>query len=269
MDADSFIQHMADIGQADISIEEKIMTWLQLLAGVRQSMIGQDMIRRYSREVQGGPFKGMKLALDNPSTFHLTGYYETPLIPHLEELADRPYDCIVNLGSSFGYYAVGLALRVPGARIVVYEIDDEIRGMCRELAILNGVDHRFEFRGAADGNHFAEFCTEKTLIVCDIEGMEKQILDPVLYPALEGMDMVVELHDCIDPSISGELTRRFAGSHDIKMAENDRLTVTFPPLFKELAAIDQVIAAWDGRSGPTPWGIFTAKRPSPANSAIN
>ncbi|RED52297.1 hypothetical protein [Aestuariispira insulae] len=259
MDASRFIDHMADIGKADIGIEEKIMTWLQLLAGVRQSMLGQEMIRRYGRVVQGGPFKGMKLTLENPSTFHLMGFYETPLLPHLEELASRPYDHIINLGSSFGYYAVGMALRIPEADVVIYEIDDNIRQMCREMAALNNVEDRFDFRGAAEGSELEAFQDGRSLIICDIEGAEKTILDPQRYPALTGMDILVELHDCIDDSISAELTRRFEKTHDIIIAENDRMTIEYPPLFKELASIDQVIAAWDGRSGPTPWGIFTAR----------
>lgn len=49
----------------------------------------------------------------------------------------------------------------------------------------------------------------RVLVFCDIEGAERDLLDPVAEPALAGMDIIVESHECLVPGINAELQRPY------------------------------------------------------------
>ena len=56
-------------------------------------------------------------------------------------------------------------------------------------------------------------------MLCDIEGAERELLDPLAAPALLGIDMIVECHD----GAAKLLTDRFTSSHDITPVADDGL----------------------------------------------
>jgi hypothetical protein len=99
------------------------------------------------------------------------------------------------------------------------------------------------------------------LLLCDIEGAERELLDPIASPALKGMDIIVESHDCLIPGITAMLMARFKDSHDITLVQDDgqRQLQTPPQWFMNLAHLDQLLATWEWRSGPTPWLVMKAK----------
>ena len=66
--------------------------------------------------VLNGPFRGMKYlsrAYCSAVLPKLLGTYECELIPAIDRLARSDADRIVDIGAAEGYYAVGLALKVP------------------------------------------------------------------------------------------------------------------------------------------------------------
>ena len=81
--------------------------------------------------VRGGPFDGMQFTTDcrwPGFPTYLTGNYEAELHEALEEfIATRP-DVVVDVGCAEGYYAVGLALRLPEAHVYAYDIDERGQG---------------------------------------------------------------------------------------------------------------------------------------------
>lgn len=61
----------------------------------------------------GGPFRGMALGpVYYPPT--LLGTYERELHPWLERIFASPFAHVIDIGGGTGYYACGLALRMPG-----------------------------------------------------------------------------------------------------------------------------------------------------------
>src|SRR5262249_46123396 len=72
--------------------------------------------------VVAGPFAGTKLLLSPVSArllpSYLLGTAELELHGAIEELVERSYRTVLNLGAADGYYAVGLARRLPSARVV-------------------------------------------------------------------------------------------------------------------------------------------------------
>ena len=97
------------------------------------------------------------------------------------------------------------------------------------------------------------------MIFCDIEGAEDALLDPEKFPALRNMDIIVELHECFQPVISNKICARFVASHEITMVPHTGRNVDLPDVFQNLGDLDQLLAVWEWRTGPTPWAVLTRK----------
>src|SRR4051794_26731266 len=72
-----------------------------------------------------GPFAGMQYIRRHFADHwapRLIGCYEEELYPELERALSQRVRNVVNIGSGDGYYAVGIALRVPEARIIAYDL---------------------------------------------------------------------------------------------------------------------------------------------------
>ena len=93
---------------------------LRLLSKWRSVLVANTLLHHEASRVLNGPFQGMNFhsaASEGCLVPKLLGCYEQPLHPFLEAAFARDYDVVLNIGSAEGYYAVGLALRMPGARI--------------------------------------------------------------------------------------------------------------------------------------------------------
>src|SRR5262249_8007661 len=96
--------------------------------------------------VRYGPFAGMRYpeAASVGSTLFpkLIGSYEREIRDVLEIIARTDYSEIVDIGCAEGYYAVGLAMTVPGARVLAFDTDEKAVRLCRRMAEINGVSDR-------------------------------------------------------------------------------------------------------------------------------
>ena len=171
--------------------------------------------------VRRGPFQGMRYpertAVGSSFAPKLIGCYERELHPLFERIVNRPYRTIIDVGCAEGYYAVGLALRIPQAIVHAYDTDPLARSQCRKMAELNGVADRvivgetftpgdlvkFDFRGPG-------------LIICDCEGYEKELFSQAAVDRLGDQDVLIEAHDFFDPEITPQLKARFAPTHDVE-----------------------------------------------------
>ena len=99
-------------------------------------------------------------------------------------------------------------------------------------------------------------------MLCDIEGAEKDLLNPEAAPALKHMDIIVESHECLLPGITQVLVDRFKETHHITLVNDNgqRQLENSPSWFNNLAHLDQLLATWEWRSGATPWLVIAARR---------
>lgn len=238
--------------------------WLTLTY-IHARSLAEGLPGRIGMRVFSGPFKGLELtpaALMGAFGPVLLGTYEHELHPYVEQAIARNYPQILNIGCAYGYYSVGLALRMPGTVVHAFDIDEAAQQKCREMSALNGVDARVRIGGEFRGEDFASYAGRNTLVVMDIEGAETQLLDPVRYPALAQMDVIVELHDLFDPSISRAIRERFAPTHEVAIVRNRPLLFDFAPVIGEGAYVDpfdNLIVTWENRAGPTPWAVMRRK----------
>lgn len=227
---------------------------LRDLAKFRHELIANTLRQRQGDEVRAGPFAGMRYGVrsaEGCTVPRLLGCYEQELAPHLERLIARGFRHVVNVGCAEGYYAVGMARRLPDARVAAFDSDATARERCRSLAAANGVEGRLEVGGTFVNADFARYPAGETLVLLDIEGHEDALLDP---PAtLRCLTVLVECHDCFSPGLSTRLATRFADSHAITRIANRPVMPDLPDWLAGMSQLDQHLACWEWRSGPTPW----------------
>lgn len=246
------------------SNSDKLHFALRLLAKWRSHLIQNTLIKNEGTRVISGPFKSFDFIEKSAEGCHvakLLGCYEQPLHPHINKAFNKGYETVINIGCAEGYYAVGFPYKVTGIVSYAFDVDEKAQRACSELAAKNGVEDRVIVKGRLDPEDFEHYGTPNTLVFCDIEGAEEFLLDPIKAPILKRMDIIVESHECLRKGITSELTLRFSESHDIVRVDDNglRLLKELPDWFLKLNHLDQLLAVWEWRSGPTPWLVMTAK----------
>jgi hypothetical protein len=179
------------------------------------------VVRETKSTVRSGPFRGMKYLKTSSGSVlapKLLGIYERELHQAIEEAIASPIRRIVDIGAAEGYYCTGFAMRMPRAKVVAYEIDEPARVLIAEMACLNEVSDRVEIRGACTVDELNSVldASVPTLVICDAEGAEAYLLDPLRVPALRTAYILVEMHDVILGGLSGVIRQRFEGTHRIE-----------------------------------------------------
>jgi len=169
--------------------------------------------------VAGGPFAGMKWIVQPFGSAllpKLLGSYESELHPALEEAFRENYDTVVDIGCGEGYYAVGLARRLPQATVYAFDTNPHARRLCGRVVKLNGLEDRVRIGGSCDAAVLSSLpLGEKALIISDCEGYEKLLFDRNMAALLAKHDLIVEVHDFIDIEISSKLRDAFRETHQI------------------------------------------------------
>lgn len=229
---------------------------LRVLAKWRSDVLGRALVERSGDRVLTGPFRGMRYPLpptEGGRCPRLIGVYEAGLRPVIEDCIARGYDRVIDLGSAEGYYAVGFALRMPGARVLARDSAARAQAACAELARLNGVEAQVEVGGAVAVADFAGLIAGRTLILCDIEGAEAELLDPEAAPALREADLLVEVHEGMRSGTLDLLEGRFAVSHEVRRIGRHLKDDDLPDWAEQLSDIDRLLLLWEWRASPTPW----------------
>lgn len=178
-----------------------------------------------NKTVLHGPFKGMKYpGLRSKSSAlypKLLGTYEQELSTSIETFITKNYAQLLDIGCAEGYYAVGMALRLPNLKVYAYDIDPEARKLTSEMATLNGVENRVKVESSCTTDTLKQFdFSKKTLIICDAEGYEKQLFTKECLDNLKTVDLLIETHDFIDISISSTLESLFSSSHQLHIIQS-------------------------------------------------
>ena len=229
---------------------------LRMLAKWRSELVGNTILERSGTQVLSGPFKGMDYgvrASEGSRAARLLGAYEASLASVIEAIIARDYPLVIDVGCAEGYYAVGLALRMPKSRILARDDNPKAQDLCRIHAARNGVEARVEIGGRMEHADFSICTAQATLVLCDIEGAEANLLDPIAAPGLLQADILVESHEVMRPGLTDLITRRFATTHNVTRIDRQLAPETLPAWMESFSDLDRLIALWEWRGGPTPW----------------
>lgn len=202
-----------------------------------QVLITPELLDQFFADVTvlHGPFRGLRFPghpeFGSSIVPILLGSYESEIVPAVEAICHETYTEIINVGCAEGYYAVGLAMRIPSAKVYAYDIDSYAQRYCRAVANLNGVSDRVIVAGGFTRAMLASFpFSGRGLIFCDCEGCEKVIFDKELLPKLRCCDLLIEVHDNVDIEISAYLADLFAATHTLQtftMIDNIKKAKTY------------------------------------------
>ena len=221
-------------------------------------------VRRHGLEVRRGPLTGLRYLPELAQTSgdlvaKLVGTYEQELRPALEDWISASPTTIVDVGSAEGTYAVGLAVAIPRARVLAFDIDPAARARCRAMAELNGVADRVRVLGACTHDVLNGLAPDDLSLFLDCEGCELELLRPDLVPAMRRWPIIVELHDFVDPSITTTIVERFSATHDVRLVEgSDREAADLP----ELGGLDRrtrTALLSEFRPAAMRWGVLTPR----------
>jgi hypothetical protein len=198
-------------------------------------------------KVLSGPFQGM-LMPHYSCWAKLLGSYEDELHGVIDEILATPYRTVVNIGAAEGYYAVGLARRLNRSEILCYDSNPDRLEQCRQNAQANQVETRMTFGGFCSWDELARLDLSKSsLIVCDVDGYEKTLLDPERVPGLKDCDMLIEVHDYFAPGTSKVLLERFGDTHAVRKYKEQWKDPSRYPQLSELSVFEQRVVLGEDR----------------------
>ena len=171
--------------------------------------------------VASGPFKGLRYPppfdCGNAVPAKLLGIYEKELHGIITGLSSSAFRYVINIGASEGYYAAGLSLLFPDAEVLAYEASSAARENLNTFISFNGLNDRVKVRENCDSKVMSEMGKsinpQETLVICDIEGGEVDVLNPEKYPWLRQSKIIFETHDFAHHGSSEQIIARFSASH--------------------------------------------------------
>lgn len=241
---------------------EQLNMALRKLAKWRARLVENTVVQKSGKTIKHGPFAGMSYdvnASEGGRVPRLLGGYETTLTPIIDAIVEAGPDLVIDVGCAEGYYAVGLARRLPKATIWARDADDKARAKCTKLALDNGVSDRVEVGGVMTHADFDVCLRHRSIVVCDIEGAEEDLLDPDRAKGLFAADILVECHTHQRADMAAKLRARFEATHDVVQIERGLDMDALPVWMNGWNDLDRLLALWEWRSAPTPWLWMTAK----------
>ena len=232
------------------------------------SFFGASLWRATGGTTAYGPFRGVR---HGPVHFRATlaGTYERELDDWFERLLEpsaAPFDHAIDVGGGTGYYAAGLALRLPLAPVTVFEMSAAARAVIGETLRRNGVAGRVDVHGECTSATLADALAQgaRTLLVMDVEGAERELLDPSLVIALTRVTILVETHDVFAPGAHEMIKQRFAGTHVVEERRGVPRTVAdYPsgllPRLRKLMPRTALASIDEMRMEPYGWLLLTPR----------
>jgi hypothetical protein len=94
------------------------------------------------------------------------------------------------------------------------DVDENALSLTRDLATLNGLEGFVSMATSLDNVLGSVNGQGPFLLMCDVEGAELELIDPVARPCLRTCDMLIEVHlDNFGVSPKQELEKRFGETH--------------------------------------------------------
>ena len=204
-------------------------------------------------------FAGLKLAVEtswgDDLASMLLGAYELEVQQVLQAADVGRYDLFVDVGCANGYYAAGLARLAAGMRVVAYDISEQAQHVTRAAGERNGVGGRMVVAGRCDAAAM-EACLEtaaRPLVMLDIEGGERELVDPVATPAYSRADLIVECHDRGCGDITEILMKRLGETHRLEVVSRAGRNAAAYPELADLPDLQSALILCEMRVKSSHW----------------
>ncbi len=229
---------------------------LRYLAKWRSELLANSVVEQTGDVVQAGPFKGMHYpvrANKGARAPRLLGTLDSSLWPIITGIMATNYTLAIDIGTSEGYYAVGLARAMPRLRVLARDDDVVARALCTRLAEVNGVADRVEVGSLWTPADFAICTSARSVVLCHVTNAQDDLLDPARASGLLAADLLVKVQDNGRPGLIARLTNRFAKSHDVSRHDREIPDDALPAWADAFSDLDRMLMLWEWRSKPTSW----------------
>ena len=221
--------------------------------------IGTKIAESQNYTIKRGPFKGLKLPIsgtwdDSTIASKIIGSYECELFDVINGLRQRNIGCVINIGASEGYYAIGLKMIMPEIVAYSYDADESSYAALETCQTLNGIQilrlNDFHF-----GNPLKELDTSfegNIAFFVDCEGCEANILNCPRDIANSAY-FIVELHEFLVPQITEQLIDFFKSTHKISIIDQQHRDIDRYPELEHYNDIQRFILTHEGRPDHMQW----------------
>ena len=218
--------------------------------------------------VRLGFFKGLKYptfeSFGSSLYPKLSGNYECELFQTFEKFTMEGIPNFIDIGCAEGYYAVGVAKAVANCHVIAFDIDENARELCTNMAKCNGVSDWVEVKVACSDEWLGEQkFADNTLILCDCEGFEFELFTPANIPNLKNCNLIIEMHPFINRKIKPTLTALFKETHNITIVsskDDKRKIFDLNETYLSLTPLQKNIIVQEGRPFTMDWLIATSKQ---------
>jgi hypothetical protein len=213
--------------------------------------------------VRSGPFRGTYVrsyshTVGRPKWL---GTYERELHPAWNAIIAAAPQTIYDIGGAEGYYACGLLRALPRARLEVWEALERERELLRLNAARNGVAARCGVHGLCDESALDEALrrAQPDVVICDIEGGERELLTEAMLQRLHTATLVVETHGL---DVFETVRCRMQATHEVEVIEPQQRTIADWPLPWYLFGSEwhKHWTVQEHRVMPTPWVVGWPRR---------
>ena len=241
---------------------------LRFLKKPRLSLLRLLLRLSAQEKVMQGPFTGMKFCIPDYNTAMLSGTWEKELWETLDNFLSIDPKRILCIGAAEGYYAVGLGIRFPDCRIIAFEQQRKYQFMLGRLTLENDLSN-LQIKGKCNPNVLQQTLGENpdsTIVICDVEGYEIELLDPDNIKSLSKSYILVELHPMYVENCEATLLSRFSQTHEISKIKGRTRTLEDLPArtvsFLSLLFGKETILSLmeEGRPYPMDWLWMKPKR---------
>lgn len=191
------------------------------IRGEKNLIYKREFLAKFGYNVIGGPFKGLRYVEESISSSYilkLIGVYEEILHGTIENIKKRNYTTIIDIGCAEGYYLIGLGLSIKNATLVGYDIEEKALSLTKKLYSINNLSNKIHLIKDCSASDLNQRIDNHTFLLCDAEGFEYEILNPIHVPSLSHVEtFVIEIHDFAVPDIKETLIERFKKTHNIEV----------------------------------------------------
>lgn len=221
--------------------------------------LNKKLVEHYGSVVRNGPFRGMmltRMAHQEHLGPFLLGTYEEELHPWLEAIVNKRFAQVLDVGAKFGYYAVGLALRMPGIPVIAFDTDWWARAATREMAAANRIS-TVSPAGFCSPQWLNAHLLPSSFVLSDCEGYEGTLFTQATTPAIDSATLLIEVHDTLVAGVGAALRARFAQTHtSVVVAIQPRRPPTEILEFLSPGEADMAVREY---RGPQEWMLFTPR----------
>ena len=140
--------------------------------------------------------------------------------------------------------------------MIAFDTDPGRPAACREMASENRTSN-VEVAGFCSLAWLDRNLRPLTLILCDCEGYEAELLNGSTSGALSSATIIVEMHDEISFGVTDKIRVDFCKSHKVATVFADMANVPLPPIDLSLLTADEIQTALREVRGDQTWLLLT------------